>query len=73
MKNWTMWMRDKGTFGIAHLLKETKDDLDITVCGMEYDSKSEKKTDGAALLIKCSDCDSGNYNESDIRSSLPLK
>lgn len=72
-KKWTMWMRDKGTFGIAHLLKETKDNLDYTICGMEYDTKAEKKTDGVALLIWCSDCDSSKFNSSDLRSSLPFK
>lgn len=71
-KQWTMWMREKGTFGIAHLLKETRKSTDYTICGMEYDSKTEKKTDGAALIIRCSDCANGKHNEGELRSSLPF-
>ena len=62
-------MRDKGTFGIAHLLKETKKGVDFTICGIEYSSKAEKKTDGMALRLSCKDCADGKYNSSDLRSA----
>ena len=72
VKEWTMWLRPKGTFGIAHLLKETVNGVDTTICGMEYDNNTIKKTDGAALRLQCQDCDKGTYNDTDVRSSKPI-
>lgn len=69
MKAWTMWKRDKGTFGIAHLLKETKDGIDHTICGMEYNHDAEQKTDGMAQILRCNDCEQGRHNEGDLRSA----
>jgi hypothetical protein len=69
---WIMWMRDKGTFSIAHLMKKTGRGIDTTICGMEYPSNTLKKIGGVDDLIRCSDCAKGKYNKSDLRSSEPI-
>lgn len=72
--NWICWMRDKGTFGIPHLFKKTEAGMDITVCGMVYDSTTLKEINpSVADIIKCEDCKNGKYNDTDLRSAVVTK
>ena len=68
-KEWITWMRDNGRWSIAHIIKETKNGLDITVCGMDYDTSLVK---AIADTFFCADCADGKYNPTDLRSSLPF-
>ena len=71
-KKWTMWLRKKGSWSIAHILIRTEKGKDYTVCGMVYSSKLPKETMFISPF-ECHHCLSGISSSSNIRSTIPLK